>query len=105
MKKKVFLWSPMLSHIGTLQAVLSMSEALNRYNNYQIFLINVFGEFDKYENPNIEKINLLRVKKYIPTTGNISKFFFYIITFALIPVLFYWVKKKKPDIIISNFDG
>lgn len=105
MKKKVFLWSPMLSHIGTLQAVLSMSEALNRYNNYQIFLINVFGEFDKYENPNIEKINLLRVKKYIPTTGNISKFFFYIITFALIPVLFYWVKKKKPDIIISNLAG
>ena len=65
MKKKVFFWSPMLSHIGTYQAVISMSEALNKFNNYQVYLINVFGEFDEYENPNIEKINLLSIKRGI----------------------------------------
>ena len=48
MKKKIFFWSPMLSHVGTYQAVISMSEALNKFNHYQVFLINVFGEFDEY---------------------------------------------------------
>tara|TARA_B100000963_G_scaffold294192_1_gene264760 strand:- start:13 stop:1137 length:1125 start_codon:yes stop_codon:yes gene_type:complete len=105
MKKKIFFWSPMLSHVGTYQAVISMSEALKKFNHYQVFLINVFGEFDEYENPNIEKINLLRIKKYIPNKGNISKLFYYSITFALIPILYYWVKKKKPDIIIANLVG
>lgn len=105
MKKKVFFWSPMLSHVGTYQAVISMSEALNKFNDYHVFLINVFGEFDGYENPNIEKINLLRIKKYIPNRGNFSKLFYYSITFALIPILYYWVKKKKPDIIIANLVG
>ena len=105
MKKKVFFWSPMLSHVGTLQAVLSMSEALNNYNQYQVYLINVFGEFDEYENSKIEKINLLRIKRFIPNSGKVSKVFYYLITFALIPILFYWVKKKKPDIIISNLVG
>ena len=105
MKKKVFFWSPMLSHVGTYQAVISMSEALNKFNDYHVFLINVFGEFDGYENPNIEKINLLRIKKYIPNRGNFSKLFYYSITFALIPILYYWVKKKKPDIIIANLAG
>ena len=95
MKKKIFFWSPMLSHVGTYQAVISMSEALNKFNDYHVFLINVFGEFDGYENPNIEKINLLRIKKYIPNRGNFSKLFYYSITFALIPILYYWVKKKK----------
>ena len=105
MKKKVFFWSPMLSHVGTFQAVISMSEALDEFNDYQVFLINVFGEFDEYENPNIQKINLLRIKKYIPNRGNFSKLFCYSITFALIPILYYWVKKKKPDIIIANLVG
>ena len=105
MKKKVFFWSPMLSHVGTFQAVISMSEALDEFNDYQVFLINVFGEFDEYENPNIQKINLLRIKKYIPNRGNFSKLFYYSITFALIPILYYWVKKKKPDIIIANLVG
>ena len=85
----------MLSHVGTLQAVISMSEALNKHNNYQVYLINVFGEFDEYENSNIKKINLLKIKKYIPIRGNISKIFYYLITFAMIPILFYLVKKKN----------
>ena len=67
----------MLSHVGTLQAVLSMSEALNNYNQYQVYLINVFGEFDEYENSKIEKINLLRIKKFIPNSGKFSKVFYY----------------------------
>ena len=52
-------------------AVISMSEALNKFKLPGI-LINVFGEFDEYENPNIKKIDLLRIKKYIPN-GNFSK--------------------------------
>ena len=46
MKKKIFFWSPMLSHIGTHQAVIPMAEALTEYDNYKVYLINVFGEFD-----------------------------------------------------------
>ena len=62
MKKKIFFWSPMLSHIGTHQAVLSMAEALTEYRDDKVYLINVFGEFDDYNNSSIEKINLLKIK-------------------------------------------
>lgn len=105
MKKKIFFWSPMLSHIGTHQAVISMAEALTEYDNYKVYLINVFGEFDDYNNSSIEKINLLKIKNYIPNKGTISKVLYYLLTFLLIPVMFYLVKKYRPDIIISNLVG
>ena len=105
MKKKIFFWSPMLSHIGTYQAVLAMAEALNEYNDYKVYLINVFGEFDNYNNSSIEKISLLKIKNYIPNEGPFSKFLYYLLTFLLIPVMFYLVKKYRPDVIISNLVG
>ena len=105
MKKKIFFWSPMLSHIGTYQAVLAMAEALTEYNDYKVYLINVFGEFDDYKNPSIEKINLLKAKYYIPNKGLLSKFLYYLLTFLLIPVMFYIVRKYRPDVIISNLVG
>ena len=105
MKKKIFFWSPMLSHIGTRQAVLSMAEALTEYRDDKVYLINVFGEFDDYNNSSIEKINLLKIKNYIPNKGTISKVLYYLLTFLLIPVMFYLVKKHRPVIIISNLVG
>ena len=105
MKKKIFFWSPMLSHIGTHQAVVSMAESLSEHGDFKVYLINVFGEFDDYNNSTIEKINLLNVKNYIPSKGKISKIIYYVLTFLLIPVMFNLVKKKKPDIIISNLVG
>ena len=105
MKKKIFFWSPMLSHIGTHRAVLSMAEALTEYRDDKVYLINVFGEFDNYNNSKIEKINLLKIKDYIPNKGTISKVLYYLLTFLLIPVMFYLVRKYRPDIIISNLAG
>ena len=105
MKKKIFFWSPMLSHIGTHQAVVSMAESLSEHGDFKVYLINVFGEFDDYNNSTIEKINLLNVKNFIPSKGKISKIIYYVLTFLLIPAMFNLVKKKKPDIIISNLVG
>ena len=45
-KKKIFFWSPMLSHVGTINAVEKSALALKKYLNYEVYLINVFGEFD-----------------------------------------------------------
>ena len=42
-KKKIFFWSPMLSHVGTINAVEKSAESLRKYLNYEIYLINVFN--------------------------------------------------------------
>ena len=44
--KKIILLVPMLSHVGTINAVEKSALALKKYLNYEIYLINVFGEFD-----------------------------------------------------------
>ena len=44
--KKIFFWSPLLGHVGTLNAVLHSAESLNRYGGADISIINTFGEFD-----------------------------------------------------------
>ena len=46
LNKKIFFWSPILSHVGTIKAVEKSAEALKKYSNLDIYLINVFGEFD-----------------------------------------------------------
>ena len=38
--KKIFFWSPMLSHVGTINAVIGMATAMNKFNLHQIYLIN-----------------------------------------------------------------
>ena len=46
---KFFLWSPMLSNVGTNSAMIGIAESLKEYSNSQIYLINVLGEFSNFK--------------------------------------------------------
>lgn len=46
---KIFVWSPMLSNVGTNGAMIGMAESLKKYLGAEIYLINVLGEFTKFK--------------------------------------------------------
>ena len=104
-KKKIFFWSPLLSHVGTINAVEKSAYSLKKYLNYDIYLINVFGEFDHLqENSNFNILNIFSFRNW-PKTGFKSKFIIYLFTIFSIFKLNYYYKKYKPDLIISNLVG
>jgi hypothetical protein len=48
-KKYIYYWSPFLTKIATIKAVLSSAESLVKYSNeFQPTIINAAGEFDEY---------------------------------------------------------
>ena len=104
-KKKIFFWSPMLSHVGTINAVEKAAESLRKYLNYEIFLVNVFGEFDYLKNT--KKFTVLDVFSYRkwPKTGFFSKVIIYSFTLLALLNLFKFYKKYSPDLIFCNLVG
>lgn len=104
-KKKIFFWSPLLSHVGTINAVQLSAESLNKYLNYEIYLINVFGEFDYLkENKYFKLLNIYKFRSW-KKTGLLSKIIIYSLTFLSIFHLIFYYKKFSPDIIVSNLVG
>ena len=66
-EKKILFWSPMLSHVGTLRATIEMAESFNKYENYKVFILNIFGEFNEYKNSNnFFIVNITNIIKFIP---------------------------------------
>ena len=109
MKKKIFYWSPCLSHVGTVISTLNSAIALSKYSNdFDVSILNVCGEWDKY-NDQIEKnsINLINLNfkyfKYLPKTGYIGSRFSYIIIFifSFIPLLRI-LRFQKPEVLILH---
>ena len=104
-KKKIFFWSPMLSHVGTINAVEKSAESLRKYLNYEIYLINVFGEFDYLKN--IKKYTVLDIFSFRkwPKTGFFSKVIIYSFTLLSLLNLIKFYKKYSPDLIFCNLVG
>ena len=108
--KKVYYWSPSLVNIATNKAVINSIYSLNRYSNsFRCYLINFFGEFDRYKKEVDEKkINLInyynkKIFAYLPKHGKIRSR----LSFILIFLLSYYplkklIKKDKPDYIIIH---
>ena len=42
-QKKIFLWSPMLSNVGTNGAMIGMAESLKKHSNAEVYLINIIS--------------------------------------------------------------
>lgn len=104
--KKIFFWSPLLGHVGTINAVIGMATSLNRFNYYEIYLINLFGEFDEYKNfKDFKVISFFNFVKYFSKTGILSKIFIYFFSLLSIPQLIYQIIIIKLDAIISNLVG
>jgi len=109
MKKKIFYWSPCLSHVGTVISTLNSAIALSKYSNeFDVSILNVCGEWDKY-NDQIEKnsINLINLNfkyfKYLPKTGYVGSRFSYIVIFifSFIPLLRI-IRFQKPEVLILH---
>ena len=49
---KVFIWSPLISEVGTTYTILNTSAAFYKFSNSKIenFVINVAQEWTKYKN-------------------------------------------------------
>ena len=63
MKKKIFYWSPCLNPVGTVISTINSASAFSKYSKeYDVFIINACGEWDKYmkelSNSSISLINL-----------------------------------------------
>ena len=96
----------MLSHVGTINAVIGMATAMNKFNLHQIYLINLFGEFDDFKNnENFKVIDIFKFGKLLPHTGIFSKICIYFFSILSIPFLIHKIIIFKPNIIISNLVG
>ena len=75
--KKIYYWSPFISKVATVDAVINSAIALKKYNKkrYEVSIINVFGEFEHYKKKIDEnEINLInfqssKVIKAFPKPG------------------------------------
>ena len=105
--KKIFFWSPLLGHVGTLNAVLHSAESLSRYSGGDIYIINTFGEFDNFKK-NYDKFNyidIFKLSKFLPKTGFFSKLSIYLFSFLALPKFSFYIIKIKPDIMVINLVG
>ena len=56
MKKSIYYWSPFLSKIATINAVINSAYSMNRYSqNYNCSIINAVGEFNVYSKDLLKK--------------------------------------------------
>ena len=56
MKKIVSYWSPFISEVATVKAVINSAISINKYSNqkFESLIIDVFGEWkNKFENESI----------------------------------------------------
>ena len=108
-QKKIYYWSPFLSPIATCKAVLNSAESLMKYSsNYQSFILNFFGEFDKFIIDK-EKKKLRFIDHYpslvsfLPYRGKLKSR----LSFILIFILGFFplkkiLKENKPDFLIIH---
>ena len=108
--KSVYYWSPFLTHVATISAVIESAKSLKKYSRkYDPVIIDVCGEFESYKkiliNNQINTINLTSFKyfKFLPKNGFFSSRFSYmlIFLFSFIP-LYKVIKKKNPDYFICH---
>ena len=110
--KTIFIWSPFTSKVGTTQNIINNSYSLIKYspnNQFNIKLINAFGEWDKYINEiQTKKIEILNFKylRFIKNWKKVgfikSRFIYLMIFFFSFFPLFSLIKNKKPHFLIIH---
>ena len=94
MKKTVYYWSPCLTNVGTIKSTLNSSIALAKFNsNYEVILLNVFGEwsdYEKYLNEKGVKVKNLtfKFKNILPRYGFVQRISYLLISLiSFLPLL------------------
>ena len=105
--KIFFFWSPLLGHVGTINAVLHAAKSFNKYGKSKIYIINTFGEFDAFKKKYSEfnYIDIFKISKFLPKTGFFSKLSIYLFSFLALPKFFFYISEIKPDIMVINLVG
>ena len=75
--KKIYYWSPFISKVATVDAVINSAISLKKYNKkiYNVSVINVFGEFTEYKeklkknNVNLINFDDSKIIKAFPKPG------------------------------------
>ena len=108
MKKiKVIYWSPFISKIATVKAVLDSAISLKKYSNdlFKPEILNVFGEFNDYKKKNLFIRDLIKISisNFLSDKGYVSSRLLFIIIaiYFFIPLLNF-LKKEKPDYLIIH---
>ena len=109
-KKNIYYWSPFLTRIANIKAVLNSADSLLKYSNeFQPTIINAAGEFDEYiYNLNKNNINVINLSvknyiKYLPKFGFFnSRISFIIIFFKSFFLLKKLIFRNKPDFLIIH---
>ena len=107
--KKIFYWSPYLSKVATIEAVINSVKGIKKYSNeYEPILINACGEFDIQEdltslNINVLDLTSLIYHNYLPYKGFILSRISFIVIFLIsfLPLLFL-IKSRNPTYFISH---
>ena len=109
MKKEVYYWAPCLDKVGTVKSTLNSAISLSKYSNeFNISIINVFGEWDEYDDilkhHQIRKINIfLSIYSLLPKKGYFaSRLSYFIIAFISFIPLILLLKKNKPDFLLIH---
>ena len=109
-KKTVCYWSPYISNVATVKAVINSALSINRYSNqkYESLILDVFGEWKT--NTNNETYDLkFYILNYIPklfkfsSEGFIKSRLKYIVIFLFSFVsLKKFLKKVRPEFLIIH---
>lgn len=111
MKSKIYYWSPFISEVATVKSVINSAYSVNKYLNkdYEAYIIDVFGEFEKFENEikakNIKLIKFSRsnIVNFLPKPGYLRSRILYIFIFLrYFFSLLYLLKKNPPKILIVH---
>ena len=92
-KKTIFVWSPFVSKVGTVQNVINSLNGINKYSMLNTNLINVFGEWDNYKSSfNLDKVSIynfkfLRFLKYWNKIGFFKSRLSYLLIFTILSFL------------------
>ena len=109
--KKVYYWSPFISSVATIQAVVRSAESLVKYSDkkYVPYIINVAGEWNsirsllkekKISIIDLTRSNIIDQKNW---TGFLKSrmIYWYIFLRSFIP-LYFLLRKNSPDYFIAQ---
>jgi len=106
---KILYWSPYIGHVGTIKAVINSAISMKKYGKYDVTIVKNHSEWEGFEEHiNNNEINIVDfgLKKRFP---NLYKTKFMGSRLYMITVAFFgffqlrkYLKKEKPDILITN---
>ena len=108
--KSIYYWSPFLTDVATVSAVIQSAISLRKYSKkYNPVIIDVAGEFQKYNdiiNDNkieLKKLINLNYINFLPKNGYIKSRLSYIIIFLCSAYPLYKIlKKDKPEYLVCH---